>query len=530
MRRWNGWGDDLTNYPLPESAGKYLLEHIGSGDTSQDAALESVLSTVPPSRLPERSLVSYEPIERLMHARGQSLPDWIALRTGRIGDFPDGVAYPTCDEELRSLFGFGQECLARLIAFGGGTSVVGHINPTAGGQAVLTVDLSYLDRLISLDTVSQLATIEAGASGPKIERQLGRLGYTLGHFPQSFEFSTLGGWIATRSSGQQSYYYGRIEGLFAGGHLETLIGPLDLPPLPASAAGPDIRQIILGSEGRFGVITRAVVRVRPLPQSEIFFGAFFHSWDGAMAAVRKIAQERVPISMARLSDAQETETTLMLSGKTRLVEWADRGLRLFRYGPGRCLLIYGITGEEEIVRETKNQANDVITRNGGLYTGVMAGRAWRKSRFLGPYLRNSLWEAGYAIDTLETALPWCSVGQAAEGIKQAIRESQEHANHRVLVLCHLSHIYEDGASIYITYLFPRMPDPDETIQNWKAMKSAASQAIIQMGGTISHQHGVGIDHKLYLHAEKGLVGIEILQGIARVLDAGGLLNPGKLID
>jgi alkyldihydroxyacetonephosphate synthase len=221
MRRWNGWGDDQTLYPLPESAAAYLAELVGPGQPQPDASLAYVVASVPASRLPAHPMIDTDPAGRLAHARGQSLPDWVALRAGLIDTFPDGVAYPASDEEVRALLAYARRSEARLVPYGGGTSVVGHINPLPGRRPVLTVDLGRLNRLISLDETSQLATLEAGIAGPVLENQLRARGYTLGHFPQSFEYSTLGGWIATRSSGQQSYHYGRIEELFAGGHIET---------------------------------------------------------------------------------------------------------------------------------------------------------------------------------------------------------------------------------------------------------------------------------------------------------------------
>ncbi len=235
MRRWNGWGDDTTTYPLAPSAAEWLARRVGAGAPVPDASLERVLAAVPASRLPPHPLLRPDAEDRLRHARGQSLPDWVALRSGRIGAFPDAVAYPASDGEIRSLLEFARAHRIRLIPYGGGTSVVGQVNPIDDGVPCLTVDLSRLDRLLQLDEASWLATVQAGVRGPELEAQLAGHGYTLGHYPQSFEYSTLGGWIATRSTGQQSYYYGRIEDLFAGGHLETLAGPLELPPLPASA-------------------------------------------------------------------------------------------------------------------------------------------------------------------------------------------------------------------------------------------------------------------------------------------------------
>lgn len=200
MKRWNGWGDEATTYPLPDSATRYLADLIGEGPHLEDATLEQTLQAVPPSPLPPHPLVSTDSEERLRHAHGQSLADWIALRSGQIGASPDGVAYPASDEEVRALLEYVKKAGVKVIPYGGGTSVVGHINPISGYAPVLTMDLSRLNRLLALDETSHLATFEAGVAGPEIEKQLNGRGYTLGHFPQSFELSTLGGWIVTGSS------------------------------------------------------------------------------------------------------------------------------------------------------------------------------------------------------------------------------------------------------------------------------------------------------------------------------------------
>ena len=537
MRRWNGWGDEATIYPLPDSAARYLAALVGEGLSLPDAPFESVLASVPASRLPGQTgqaqglplQITADPVERLRHARGQSLPDWIALRSGRLGAFPDGVAYPAASEDVRALLDFARRTDTRLIPYGGGTSVVGHINPRPGDAPALTVDLSRLNRLTKLDEASHRATFEAGACGPEVESQLRAHGYTLGHYPQSFELSTLGGWVATRSSGQQSYHYGRIEDLFAGGHVETPIGPLELPPLPASAAGPDLRQIILGSEGRLGIITHATVRIRRLPEAESFHAAFFHDWDSGAAAVREMAQSRVPVSMLRLSDAQETETQLRLSGRDRLVAWADQGLRALGYGPDRCLLLFGVTGDRGTTERAQQQAGEIARAHGGLVAGTAIGEIWRKTRFRTPYLRNTLWERGYALDTVETAVSWPAVMPTATALKGALHDGLAENGESGLIFAHLSHVYSDGASIYVTYLFRRASDPDETLSRWQMLKAAASRVVVAHGGTISHQHGVGVDHAPYLAAEKGEVGMKLLDAARRALDPDGLLNPGKLL-
>lgn len=529
MDRWNGWGDQSIIYPLPESASVFLENVLGELKPSPDARLEDVLAAMPAARHSPHLLLSSSEEERLRHARGQSLPDWVALRSGRIPAFPDALAYPTSTEDIRELLAYARQSGARLIPYGGGTSVVGHINPQPGASPVVTVDMRRMERMLDLDESSRLATFQAGVTGPFLEKQLREHGYTLGHFPQSFERSTLGGWLATRSSGQQSYYYGRVEDTFAGGRLETPRGPVELPPFPASAAGPDLRHMILGSEGRLGIISEALMRIQLLPEAETFYGVFFRDWESGVNALRAICQAGIPLSMLRLSDPLETATTLLLSGKEDLVTWAGRGLRLLGYREGRCLLIYGVTGSRADVRRIRREANAVFRVHSGFFTGQTIGKLWKHSRFRSAYLRNTLWERGVAVDTLETALPWSQALPAAEAIKAAIQDAFEGFDERVHVFAHLSHVYRDGASIYATYLFRRTPDPDQLLERWRAAKYAASRVVLAHGGTISHQHGVGTDHAPYLQAEKGRLGLEAIEAARKTFDPEGLLNPGKLL-
>lgn len=529
MRRWNGWGDDETLYPLPESAARFLNDLLGKGQAREDASLNAALRSLPASRLSPGEGVDTEPLARLRHARGQSLPDWIALRSGAIGPAPDGVATPSSANEVEELIRRAVRRGWRLIPYGGGTSVVGHINPLPGERPCITLDLRRLKRLIDLDEENHLATFEAGVSGPALEAQLRTHGYVLGHYPQSWEYSTLGGWIATRSSGQQSFGYGRIEELFAGGSLLTPAGTLTLPAFPASAAGPDLRQVVLGSEGRLGMITHAIVRVRPLPEHESFRAAFFPAWEDGLAAARDLAREPSALSMIRISDSLETRTTLVLSGRERLVRLAQSGLRLIGFGGAPCLMILALTGSRRACKQSLRWARSVIRRHGGLPVGRPIGETWRKSRFRTPYLRNTLWERGYALDTLETAVTWSRIAELRAAALSAIQVAMEGSGARVLVFSHLSHVYPDGASLYITYLFPRRQTPQEDLETWSKAKRAASEAIVAHGGTISHQHGIGLDHKEYLGREKGSLGLTLLERLRAAVDPEEVLNPGKLL-
>lgn len=530
MRRWNGWGGEDVEYPLVSSAKRYISDELGKARPGPSAAFMDVVRRVPASRLPDFPLISKDPRLRLRRSCGQSLPDWVALRFGTVDRFPDGVAQPSSEEEVAAIVQWAAEREVKLIPYGGGTSVVGHINPPASDQPILTVDLGKMRRVIDLDETSRTAVFEAGVMGPHLEAQLRVHDYTMGHFPQSFEYSTLGGWIATRSSGQQSLHYGRIEDMFAGGRMIAPAGRLDLPPFPASAAGPDLRQMVLGSEGRLGIITRAVVRIQPLPEREDFHAVFFPDWSRGMAAVREMVQERLPLSMLRLSDAMETNTTLILAGRERLVRLLHRLLRARGLGEEKCMLFMGVTGRSEVVRKARRAALDIARSHGGVHGGRRMGEEWYKSRFLTPYLRNTLWELGYAVDTLETAFLWSALPAAAEAIILGLRGGLSLVGERVLAFVHISHVYRSGASIYVTFLFRVAEDAEKTLSLWKILKDKTSQTIVSHGGTISHQHGVGVDHLPYLSEEKGELGLGSLSALADFFDPEKIMNPGKLLD
>jgi alkyldihydroxyacetonephosphate synthase len=530
MRRWDGWGSDQVDYHLTAAAKAHLADVIGASAPGPSAGFEDVLRRVPRGRLSAHKLISDDPALRLRHARGQSLPDWIALRFGAVDRFPDGVAFPNSEDDLEDLLAFARGTGACVIPYGGGTSVVGHINPPRGDRPVVTVDMSRMSKLSRWDEASRLADFEAGISGPHLEAQLRALGFTMGHFPQSFEYSTLGGWIATRSSGQQSLYYGRIEDMFAGGRMIAPEGALELPPFPASAAGPDLRHLVLGSEGRLGIIARAVVRVAPLPEEERFHAVFFPDWEGGISAVREMVRASLPVSMLRLADAVETGTTLVLAGRERVVRMLERLLRARGLGKEKCLLLIGITGLSEAMRKVRRAALEAARAHGGVYIGRRMGSEWRKTRFLTPYLRNTLWNLGYAVDTLESAFPWSRLESAADSILSGLRSGLEAYGEKVLAFAHISHIYKTGAGLYFTHIYRIAPDAARTLARWKTLKDEASRAIVARGGTISHQHGVGTDHRPYLEAEKGKLGINVLSKIAQTFDPAGIMNPGKLVD
>jgi alkyldihydroxyacetonephosphate synthase len=530
MKAWNGWGDESVHFDLPPRAHDLLRQLIGEGTARQDYPLERLLTPFPATRLSPHPLISTDQKERLDHSHGQSLPDWIALRGGTLQRFPDGVAFPDTFEGVQELLKFAEQHQIIVIPYGGGTSVVGHLQVPEGDRPVLSLSLERLNHLLDLDRYSMLATFEAGVRGPELEAHLRAKGTTLGHFPQSFEYSSLGGWVVTRSSGQESMHYGRIEGLFAGGEVLTPIGALHLPPFPASAAGPDLRHIVLGSEGRLGILTRVIVRISPLPERNEIYGIFFPSWDQAVEAVRELACGRVPLSMIRLSNPKETETSLALAGHEGQVSLLKQYLRLRRISiNGACLCLVGLIGSPHVVEGARREAFSIVRRHKGISVGRAFGEAWKKYRFRAPYLRNTLWDLGYAVDTLETAVTWDKVAAIVEAIEKAISEGLTACNEGVHVFSHLSHVYPTGSSIYTTFVFRLAETPEETLSRWRALKEEASRAIVEAGGTISHHHGVGIDHKTYMEKEKGPVGMNALKQLFSHVDPGERMNPTKLL-
>ncbi len=530
-RRWNGWGGEHTHYPLKPKALAYLNQVLsGPGAILPDASLESVIAQVPQSRLPPHPLVSADAETRIRHARGQSFPDWLAMRSGLFGRFPDGVALPASSDEVREVLRWAYAHQFAIVIYGGGTSVAGHVNVPACLEPVLSLSLERLNRLLALDRESQIATFGAGTPGPALERQLKENGYTLGHFPQSWELSTVGGWVATRSSGQQSLRYGRIEQMFAGGQIETPQGTMTLPDVPASSAGPDLRALVLGSEGRIGAITEVKLRVMAQPEHESFHAAFVPDWEAGLKLVRQVAQAKVPLSMLRLSNPAETAVQLALAGDHPLAGLYDRSLGLLGCKDGdRCMLTYGATGSRREARFALEGMRRALheARGTALGHGFM-GKLWEHSRFRVPYLRNGLWERGFSIDTAETAINWNKVTATMLAMEEAIEVAS--SGEPVLVFSHLSHVYSQGCSVYTTYLFRNGRSYEETFERWRACKTAISEAIVKMGGTISHQHGVGRDHAPWLFYEKGQQGMGALRTLTRYFDPEGRLNPGCLLE
>ena len=534
--RWNGWGNININKKVSPHGAKLIRSHIGKTKKLKSVSLQQVLKTVPKSRLPaaisDLDIVSIDSEVRLRHARGQSFPDWIAMHSGDFEVYPDGVAHPQSTADVEELLKLASEHDLIVIPFGGGTSVVGHINPQKGARPVLTIAMSKMDQLIDLDTESQIATFGAGTQGPAIEAQLNEYGYRLGHYQQSWELSTLGGWVAARSSGQQSLGYGRIEQMFAGGTLVTPQGVLNIADIPASSAGPDLREMMMGTEGRAGIFTEVKMRVQPQPEEELFKVVFLPNWEVGKEVLRQAVQKNIKLSMLRLSNAVETDAHLHLGTSPSQFLAISTYLKARGMGTDKVMLTYGVTGDKAQNKLALSQFKQLLRQYGGV-SGKLAnlmGSIWAHGRFKFPYLRGTLWEKGIMVDTFETATNWSNIDEQMQQMQQAVQTALADEGEAVMAFTHISHVYKQGASLYTTYFFRAAKDHASTLQRWQKIKQAASISLANGAATISHQHGVGRDHAPYLTAEKGELGIQVTRDMLKSLDPEQRMNPGVLLE
>ena len=521
---WAGWGDPARAAPLPEAIAQMLAD--GLGVTAPRPVPTSVADlALVPARLARETVdaivalvgephASGDHEQRARHALGRSTIDLLTLRSGEPLPAPDLVLFPGSHEEILALLELCSRSRVAVVPFGGGTSVVGALTPEADRFAgSVALDLRRCNELVAFDLESRTATLGPGLRGPEAEALVAERGYTIGHAPQSFEYATLGGFAAARSSGQASAGYGRFDELVQRLKVATPAGTLTLGRAPKSAAGPDLRQLILGSEGAFGVITELTVSVRPLPEQRIYDGWMFGDFDRGIAAVARLAQDGPTPTVLRLSDEAETAIGLARPGQ------------LGQPGGGGCLAIVGWEGSAEDVRIRRDGAQRLLGAADATPVAD-AGIQWERGRFSAPYVRDALLDAGALVETLETATFWSSVRPLYAAVSAALRESLTGQGTPPIILCHVSHTYRSGASLYFTVVCAQLPD---AIEQWRRAKAAASEAILAAGGSISHHHGVGKDHREALAQEIGDLGIAVLGAIKRTLDPSGILNPGILI-
>ncbi|WP_072689040.1 FAD-binding oxidoreductase [Rhodococcus marinonascens] len=524
--KWDAWGAPEKRKVLSDGIKGLLRQALGVTirETPDRVAANVVLA---PSAVSEGQLAalagivgekfcSTEHDDRLLRAGGKSTLDMLRRRSTETQNAPDVVVTPGTEAEVTEILGYCADNSIAVVPFGGGTSVVGGLDPVREKfDAVLSLDLRRFDSLIDLDIDSGIATLGAGLSGPAAEELLGARGFSLGHFPQSFMFATIGGFAATRSSGQASAGYGRFEDMVQGLRVVTPAGILDTGRAPASAAGPDLGELFVGSEGTLGVITQVRVQVHPVPESVVREGWRFPDFETGAAALRALRQEGAVPTVLRLSDEAETGVNLATHDKI-----GDETVT------GGCLAITTFEGTAEHTAERVAEARTVLQANGATSLGEEPGNGWEHGRYDAPYLRDALLDAGALAETLETATRWGNLATLRAAVTTALTESLSGQGTPPLVLCHISHTYATGASLYFTIVCAQNDDP---IAQWSKAKTAAGDAIIAAGGTITHHHAVGVDHRPWMRDEIGDLGVTVLRAVKNAVDPAGILNPGKLI-
>lgn len=544
--RWDGWGAHGQDFFLKDHLSEIIQSIQNEWSLTFLPEVPSIQLEdirVKPTRLNQdhqKSLakivgeenLKLDSYERIFHSLGKSYYDVVRIRFNMIPELVDGIIYPKNDSEIAEILKYCKTKNIVVIPFGGGSSVVGGVEAFKhkNQKAILTLDLTEMKKLIELDTESSTATFQTGIYGPELEKVLNDKGYTLGHFPQSFEYSTLGGWIAARGSGQQSGKYGKIERLVVSLRLISTEGILSTRKIPPNAMGTDLNSIFIGSEGVYGVITEATMKVQKLPPARKYFAIVFPQFENGMNFIRDIHLKNIKFSMARLSDENEAALFAQLNtvGKPKTLsrKWksylTEKVLSWNHISSRRAVLLAGIDGTPSEIESTSDAMKNLLIHHNGFYGGTSPGKSWLKTRFNLPFLRSHLLDCGIGVDTLETSITYDRILKLHDAVNIAVRKVQPVSN----TLCHISHSYPEGASLYFTIIFPI--DLKKPLEQWKLIKAAASDTIFEMGGSISHHHGIGMDHKeWYLK----IIGEEAQKGLLQLKkswDPKGIFNPGKL--
>jgi alkyldihydroxyacetonephosphate synthase len=548
--KWWGWGDErisFTHRDKPALA-PFIKRHLGldvEGETSRPVAFDDL-------RIPERSVtadlqaalegavggdqVSTDPLDRVVHARGKCLRDLIRHRRGDLGRLPDVVVRPRREDEVAAVMRAALAADAVLIPFGGGTNISGSLEaPEEEERTVISVDMGLMDRVLEIDEESRLARVQSGVLGPRLEEQLNTRGWTLGHFPDSFTHSTLGGWIATRSSGMQSDKYGDVADLTRAVRVVTPAGILSTRPVPHASTGPSVREMVLGSEGRLGIITEATVHVHRVPERRTILGYLFPSWSEALAAMREIAASEASPSVTRVSDSYETQFSFATRKDPSLLDRL-KSKALSEYLERRrdfdleamCLSFIGYEGGKDYVATQRKLVGRIVSSHGGLCVGKGSGELYDQKKFDTPYIRDYLLDRGAPGDVSETSAPWSALPKLYDNVTAEARRAFDELGVRGYIMCHLSHSYHSGACLYFTFAFKPSGQRD-VLEEYDAVKVAIQQTFVDSGATLSHHHAVGTEHAQWLEEDISGPGVVMVRAVFDGVDPGANLNPGKIV-
>jgi len=480
--------------------------------------------------------------ERAVHTYGRGYRDLVRAFDGDFGAAPDWVFYPTEEAELTLLYRYCEAESVALVPYGGGTNVVGATEHVAAGRhrGTVVVDLSKMDQVLEVDAASRAARIQAGATGPRIAQQLAAHGLALRHYPQSFELSTLGGWIATRAGGHYATLYTHVDDLVQSLRVVTPAGLVETRRLPGSGAGPAPERLFLGSEGVFGIVTEAWMRVQPRPRWRASASVRFERFPDGVLAARTLAQSGLYPTNCRLLDERESTIHRVAPGKSVLLlgfesadhpvePWMERALSIATDLGGVC--------EEDaryvtdVVYSMRPGASShpppSVPRIAELPDVTDDATTWKRSFFDAPYLQSALVSLGVLCDTFETACTWDRFADLHAAVVDATEKALQEACGGGLVTCRFTHVYPDGPAPYYTFLAPSRPGAELT--QWAVVKEAAMTAILANGGTTTHHHAIGRVHRTWFEKERSPLFEAALQATKQKLDPEGILNPGCLL-
>ena len=537
MKRFWGWGIEEAGAKEPERQFLQLtLEQQFDMPLERTAPPTLDEISLPPPRLTVpvslQGMLRDDVLARAGHSYGKSYADVVRAVARHFPHPPDLVAYPSTESELVSVLDWCASSNIAIVPYGGGTSVVGGVETDIGEgyRGCVTIDLSYLDKVVEVDTTSLSALIQAGATGPAIDAQLSKYGLTLRHYPQSFEFSTLGGWIATRAAGHYATVYTHIDEMVESLRVISPSGIVETRRLPASGAGPSPDRFFIGSEGTLGIITEAWMRVQRKPTYRVSRGVFFDNFNEGVECVKELAQSGLYPTNCRLLDPGEA----LLSGS----------------GDGmKAVLILGFESADHRVEAVMSRGMEICAAHGGSLTESVGSRngvsvteisssadvdsrsvsKWKDSFIRAPYLRDELVLMGIIVETFETAVTWDHFDELDEAVIKAVRGAFAYATgSKGWITRRFTHIYPDGPAVYYTVVAPGRAGAE--LEQWRTIKQAASEAVLANFGTITHHHAVGRDHRRWYELERPYLFAEILAAAKKVLDPGWVMNPGVLIE
>ncbi|MFT3888211.1 MAG: FAD-binding oxidoreductase [Arachnia sp.] len=548
QQKWWGWGDEGLAYRYEDKPKfvPFVKKMVGVDITKTGQTVPPFSSLqVPPSQLTDElretltgilgaKYVQTDDETRVVHGFGKGVRDLVRVRRGDLGRLPDVVLYPGSQSEVERVVDAVVAANAVLIPFGGGSNIVAALEAEPGEtRQVISMNMGRLNKVLEIDEQSGLAHIQAGVFGPDMEDQLQARGWTMGHHPDSFVWSTLGGWIATRSSGMQSDKYGDIADICRG---LTMVMPgqvLELRPLPSSSSGPSVREMVLGSEGRLGVITSAWVNVHRVPEVREIQAYFFENYEAGLKACEQIVSSDAKVMMARVSDAIETQY-IMANGKksSRIGSLASKAISKLmeqkKWDLEQIAMSFiGFEGSPSDVRYQKGLVGKIVRANGGISVGKGPGTLYDQKKYDTPYIRDFMLDRGLVADVSETTTPWKYAAQIHTNAVAAFHKKMDELGKRGVVFCHLSHSYHSGACQYFTFAI--VDTTDKNLDTYDAAKRVIQQAFMDNHGTVSHHHGVGEEHSPWMDQDISPAGVFIQTKLFEGVDPGNNLNPGKII-